>query len=170
MDQDGKLPTKQPLQPTSESLGEGNLHSYFDSKLNKEFGDRVRTWRLRREWSQERLAQELAITTGHAIELHPTSVTRLEKGDRPTTYSESIALALMILDSGEDQATFLGIKYTDERSRLEQLVVDHERYLAKLRSQRAQLNRDMNSLTAEIKSRQAELEKTRRQLAQAGNG
>lgn len=54
-------------------------------------GSRVKQAREARGWSQERLAEKL--TEALQRELKPLTVLRLEKGTRPTTVRELLALA-----------------------------------------------------------------------------
>ena len=56
----------------------------------KNFGDNVRQWRRARNWSQEDLADKLR---QEGIDLHQTSVAKIERGTRPLRVAEAAAIA-----------------------------------------------------------------------------
>lgn len=56
----------------------------------KRFGEVVRGWRLDRNWSQEEVAEKLAL---EGFEMHQTTVAKIERGARPLRVAEAAALA-----------------------------------------------------------------------------
>jgi len=56
----------------------------------KRFGVKVREWRQARNWSQEELAKQLHEV---GIEMHQTTVAKVERGTRQLRVSEAVALA-----------------------------------------------------------------------------
>jgi transcriptional regulator with XRE-family HTH domain len=67
------------------------LHLMQPDDVNKAIGANVAALRSERGWSQGELAEHWGNALGHRID--PTTVTRLERGRRPTPVHELIALA-----------------------------------------------------------------------------
>lgn len=56
----------------------------------RNFGDKVRQWRRKRNWSQDELAQRLR---RHGFDMHQTTVAKIERGSRPLRVAEAAAIA-----------------------------------------------------------------------------
>lgn len=56
----------------------------------RDFGEKVRQWRLARSWSQEDLAEKLRQS---GFDMHQTTVAKLERGTRPLRVAEAAAIA-----------------------------------------------------------------------------
>ena len=82
----------------------------------KSFGDNVRHWRRERNWSQEDLADKLR---SEGIDLHQTSVAKIERGTRPLRVAEAAAIATIF--RVPPLAVFVGSPQTDARSPINQL-------------------------------------------------
>lgn len=66
-----------------------NMRNFFEW-WEKRFGAKVREWRQARNWSQEELAKQLHEV---GIEMHQTTVAKVERGTRQLRVSEAVALA-----------------------------------------------------------------------------
>jgi transcriptional regulator with XRE-family HTH domain len=82
----------------------------------KSFGDNVRHWRRERNWSQEDLAGKLR---SEGIDLHQTSVAKIERGTRPLRVAEAAAIATIF--RVPPLAVFLGSPQMEARSPMDQL-------------------------------------------------
>jgi transcriptional regulator with XRE-family HTH domain len=82
----------------------------------KSFGDNVRHWRRERNWSQEDLADKLR---SEGIDLHQTSVAKIERGTRPLRVAEAAAIATIF--RVPPLAVFLGSPQMEARSPIDQL-------------------------------------------------
>ena len=82
----------------------------------RSFGDNVRHWRRERNWSQEDLADKLR---SEGIDLHQTSVAKIERGTRPLRVAEAAAIATIF--RVPPLAVFLGSPQTEARSPINQL-------------------------------------------------
>jgi transcriptional regulator with XRE-family HTH domain len=77
----------------------------------KSFGDNVRHWRRERNWSQEELADKLR---QEGIDLHQTSVAKIERGTRPLRVAEAAAIATIF--RVPPLAVFLGSPWAEAES------------------------------------------------------
>lgn len=83
---------------------------------------RIREERERRGWSQEQLATNVRWRTSGRVSLHPTAVTRLEKGQRSISLDEAVAFALalgltvseLIGHADVDQTRFVRLREMDK--------------------------------------------------------
>ncbi len=76
---------------------EGAEHARLQSAhflwWEKRFGRRVREWRTARSWSQEDLAERLRDV---GIDMHQTTLAKLERGGRPLRVAEAVAIATIM--------------------------------------------------------------------------
>lgn len=67
---------------------------FEDGELEREFGARIRDWRKHKGWSQLQLAS--ALCEAGFIDLHQTTVSKIEAGTRPLGVAEAAAIAVAL--------------------------------------------------------------------------
>lgn len=59
----------------------------------RQFGERVKQWRVKRSWSQYELAEKLREI---GLDMHQTTVAKMERGARPLRVSEAVGVAAVM--------------------------------------------------------------------------
>jgi transcriptional regulator with XRE-family HTH domain len=124
------------------------------NEWEKLFGKRVQDLRVAMGWTQEELAQRMT-DAGHPM--HQTTVTKLEKGTRPTSVAEVGALSTLFdvpigaLFGGEELDALRRIKASTTRIAL--LRAEGQRIIA----ERTALQGRVDELTAALNKEQAVL-------------
>jgi transcriptional regulator with XRE-family HTH domain len=85
-----ELREKLPPEAADTAVKEIALARQRHETWEKHFGEVVRQWRLRREWTQEDVAESLR---REGFEMHQTTVAKIERGARPLRVAEAAALA-----------------------------------------------------------------------------
>jgi transcriptional regulator with XRE-family HTH domain len=157
--------TPEEAETTPEELAERRqIYEHWETS----FGEKVRQWRHKRNWSQEDLAERLR---QHGFDMHQTTVAKIERGTRPLRVAEAAAIATIF--RVPPLAVFLGpppekipwsldkmheaLRQAEENlATFEELMTDTAEMYAKHKADVTELSRMLNEAALKAETRQVD--------------